>query len=252
MPAQINRQQPYHTLAEIYDYVMRHVEYDKWASYIHSILQRFEHYPCNLVDLACGTGNITLELCALGYAVSGVDRSASMLEVGRKKSRQAGAEVDFFQGDLRRLDALGTFDAAVCIYDSFNYLLSLTEIQQAFDQIHRILRPGSLFIFDVCTEQNSLRYFNAARDAEVGPGFTYKRHSYYVPTEELQMNHFQIRFDGRDGVWDEIHTQRIYPLEQIISQIEESSFDLRAVFSGFTFKRGSERSNRIHFVLHRP
>ena len=252
MPAKITRQQPYHTLAQIYDYVMRHVEYGKWASYIHALLQRFGHYPCNLVDLACGTGNMTLELSALGYAVSGVDRSASMLEVGRQKSKEASSDIDFLQRDLRRLDGLGTFDAAVCIYDSFNYFLTLTEIQQAFDQVHGILRPDSLFVFDVCTEKNSLRYFNAVRDSEVGPGFTYKRHSYYDRAKQLQMNHFQIRFEDRDGVWEEIHTQRIYPLEQIVAQIEESPFGLRGAFSGFTFKSGSERSDRIHFVLHRP
>ena len=253
MPAHITRHQPYHTLAQIYDYVMRHVEYDKWAAYIHAILERFEHYPRNLVDLACGTGNIALELRSLGYVVSGVDRSASMLQVGREKSRQAGADIDFLQSDLRRLDDLGeTFDAAVCIYDSVNYLLTLTEIQQALDQIHSILSPDGLLIFDVCTEQNSLRYFNAVRDTEEGPGFTYSRHSYYDRTGQLQMNHFRIRFEGREGVWEEIHTQRIYPLKQIIAQIEDSPFDLRGAFSGFTFKSGSERSDRIHFVLHRP
>ena len=253
MPAPVTRHQPYHALAQIYDYVMRHVEYDKWASYIHSILQRFEHYPRNLVDLACGTGNIALELRSLGYEVSGVDRSASMLQVGREKCRQAGADIEFLQRDLRRLDGLGeTFDAAVCIYDSFNYLLTLTEIQQTLDQIHSILRPDGLLIFDVCTEQNSLRYFNAVRDTESGPGFTYSRHSYYDRAGHLQMNHFRLRFEGREGVWEEVHTQRIYPLKQIIAQIEDSPFDLRGTFSGFTFNSGSERSDRIHFVLHRP
>ena len=252
MAASTTRQKPYEALARIYDYVMRHVDYDKWGTYIDALLQRFEHRPQNLVDLACGTGNIALVLHDLGYPVTGVDGSAAMIEVGREKAASAGKEIEFLQRDLRHLDELGSFDAAVCIYDSFNYLLTLEDIHRALGETYRILRPDSLFVFDVCTERNSLRHFRELTDAEEGPGFSYQRHSHYDRNKQLQINHFHIRFESPDREWEEIHTQRIYPLEEIVAQIEASPFDLLGGFSGFTLKRGSERSDRVHFVLRRP
>ena len=246
------KQAPYESLAEIYDFVMRHVDYDNWAAYIHATLQRFGCRPRNLVDLACGTGNITMELHNLDYQVTGVDRSASMIRVAGEKAARLDRDIAFVQQDLRYLAELGPFDAAVCLYDSFNYLLTPADMRQALEAIHRILRPGSLFVFDVCTEQNSLRYFRDVRDTDKGPGFAYERHSYYDKDRKLQYNHFQICFDTRKMRLEETHTQRIYPMKEIVARIEASSFELLAAFDDFTFKKGTPRSDRIHFVLQRP
>jgi len=242
------RQAPYQTLAEIYDHVMQHVDYDNWAAYIHSIIERFNWRPQNLVDLACGTGNITAELSKLDYAVSGVDISSSMIRKARKKS----ADIPFFVGDLRRLskvEGLGPFDTAVCLYDSFNYLLTPADFKKGLEEVFRILLPQSLFIFDVCTERNSLRYFHDVRDAGNGPGFSYKRHSYYDKITKLQYNHFLIQLDSREEVLEETHTQHIYPWKELIAHIDDSPFELLGAFDGFTFNKGSARSDRIHFVL---
>ena len=243
---------PYQSLAGIYDYVMRHVDYDNWAAYLRDLFARYGHQPGSLIDLACGTGNVALELRALGCPVTaGADASETMLGVAREKAALAGHAIDFYVRDLRQLDGLGPFDAAVCMYDSFNYLLTLDDFAQALASVQSILPPGGLFVFDVCTEQNSLRYFRDLRDQESGPGFTYQRHSRYDTEERLQTNHFTIRFDGQQDPVEEHHVQRIYPLVDILAVLEESSFDLLGAFDGFTFKRGTERSDRIHFALRR-
>ena len=244
---------PYQSLASIYDYVMRHVDYDNWAAYLRDLFARYDHQPHSLVDLACGTGNIALELRSLGCpVVAGVDASEAMLGVAREKAAFAGQAIDFDPRDLRQLKGLGSFDTAVCMYDSFNYLLTRDDLAQALVAVHDILHPGGLFVFDVCTEQNSLRYFRDLRDEESGPGFTYQRHSQYDAEERLQTNHFTIRFDGQQDPVEEHHVQRIYPLADILAALEESFLELLGAFDGFTFKRGTERSDRIHFALRRP
>ena len=246
------KQAPYATLADIYDYIMRHVDYDNWARYIDSIMRRFGHRPANLVDLACGTGNLTFELDQLEYAVTGVDSSPGMLRVAREKAAGREREIDFLPGDLRQLSGLGPFDAAVCVYDSFNYLLTAAEVSRALEEVFQILLPHSLFVFDVCTEQNSLRYFRDLNDAEAGPGFSYRRHSYYTRRKRMQYNHFFIEFEGRTEVSEELHQQYIYPWRDLVAHIKASPFELLDAFDGFTFEKGSARSERIHFVLRCP
>ena len=245
-------QPPYQVLAEIYDHVMTHVDYPRWARYVHDLIQQCATHTRAVVDLACGTGSLALELDELGYEMTGADLSEAMLRVGKKKVGAAGKTIPFLHRDLRRLNNMGPFDAAICMYDSINYIMDAAGIECGLRNVYDILHPESLFIFDVCTEQNSLRYFSDLRDAGQGPGYTYDRTSRYDRESRLQFNNFAIRFSGGDVVWRESHTQRIYPLDEIESQIRSSAFDLLNVYSGFTFKRGSEQSDRVHFVLRRP
>ena len=55
-------QSPYQGLAPIYDYVMDHVNYGEWAAYIHALFARFAPDTTRVVDLACGTGNVSFAL----------------------------------------------------------------------------------------------------------------------------------------------------------------------------------------------
>ena len=246
------QRQPYEGLAAIYDHVMRHVDYAEWAAHVCALFARFGHQPRQTIDLACGTGSTLFELHRGGKQVSGADASAAMLEVARQRLVQAGVEIPLFHRDLRQLAGLGPFDTALCLYDSFNYLLTPEDLDLALSEISSILLAGNFFIFDICTEKNSLRHFCDMRDEERGPGFIYRRHSFYDREERLQFNRFHIRFDNQETELEECHMQRIYPVDEVIARIEASPFELRGSFDGFTFARGSEASERIHFVLQRP
>lgn len=241
---------PYQGLAPIYDDVMAHVDYGEWAAYIHALCTHFAPDTTCVVDLACGTGNVSFALHRLGYAVTGVDRSAAMLQVAYEKA--AGTDVEFIEQDLRQLAGLGPFDAATCLYDSINYLLAPADIDAALHGTQAIVQPGGLFVFDICTERNSLRYFRNMRDSGRGPGFSYERHSIYDPDKRLQSNHFRIRCDGSDVALEETHVQRIYPVAAIAARVAASAWELLGLFDGFTFDEGSEESDRVHFVLRAP
>ena len=243
-------QSPYQGLAPIYDHVMAHVEYGEWAAYVHALFARLAPDAVRVVDLACGTGNVSFALHRLGYEVTGVDRSEAMLQVAREKAADTG--VEFVQRDLRQLAGLGPFDAATCLYDSINYLLAPADIDAALRGAQAIVQPGGLFVFDICTKRNSLRYFRNMRDSGQGPGFSYERHSVYDPVKRLQSNHFRIRRDGSDVALEETHVQRIYPVAAVAAQVEASAWELLALCDGFTFDEGSEDSDRVHFVLRAP
>ncbi len=252
--AETHEREPYEGLAAIYDYVMRHVDYEGWAAYVRRIFQRFDEGGVErMVDLACGTGNLTIQLHALGYHLAGVDGSAAMLKVARGKAVNQAREIDFRTGDLRALEGVGgPFDAAVCLYDSFNYLLTPVDVDAALLAVCRILDPSSLFIFDVCTERNSLVHFSNVQDAEEGPGFVYTRHSYYDKRRQLQFNSFDICLGKEGDHVRETHSQRIYPHSDLLARIEASPFELLGAYDGFTFNRGSDESDRVHFVLRSP
>ena len=246
------RQLPYQGLAPIYDYVMRHVDYDEWAAFIRDVFARYAPETKHLIDLACGTGNVSSELSLLGFSITGADLSESMVRIAQEKAALRGDDSTFVQRDLRALSGLGPFEGSVCMYDSFNYLLEPEDIDETLSQVIGILQPGGLFVFDVCTERNSLTYFGDMHDRESGPGFTYERHSYYDTDVRLQHNDFKIRFEGDETLYEESHVQRIYQLTDIEQRIKASPFELVDLLAEFTFEPGSEKANRVHYILRAP
>ena len=246
------RQLPYQGLAPIYDYVMRHVDYEEWAAFIRDVFARYAPETKHLIDLACGTGNVSSELSLLGFSITGADLSESMVRIAQEKAALRGDDSTFVQRDLRALSGLGPFEGAVCMYDSFNYLLEPEDIDETLSQVIGVLQPGGLFVFDVCTERNSLTYFGDMHDRESGPGFTYERHSYYDTDVRLQHNDFEIRFEGDETLYEESHVQRIYQLTDIEQRIKASPFELVDLLAEFTFEPGSEKANRVHYILRAP
>ncbi len=238
---------PYGCLADIYDFVMRHVDYRGWADYVERIFERHGLNPVRVLDLACGTGTMALELSRRGYDMTGADGAEAMLAAARRKARAEKRPIPFHAADLRRIEGLSGFDAALCLYDSMNYMMSLEEMGQALRQVHALLRPGGAFVFDVCTEANSLRYFRDMTEREAGDGFASVRRSFY--REGVQTNDFTIRFQASGESVREVHRQRIYPLRSVLDLIAASEFQMAGAYDGFTFITASEESDRVHFVL---
>ncbi len=226
---------------------MRHVDYVQWADYIEAVFARHQATPSRVVDLACGTGSMALELRKRAYLASGADNCREMLDVAQEKTRRSGHSVEFFHRNLLDLTGLPRFEAALCLYDSMNYLMTIEDVARALEEVHTILPPQGIFIFDVCTETNSLRYFRKLTDRDRGDGFTYVRESFY--RNGIQFNRFKIRFTRTDEAVEEVHRQRIYALPEMQAALEQSPFSIEGAYDGFSFCAPDEGSDRVHFVL---
>ena len=64
---------------------MEHVDYEAWANYLLVLCHVHNHVPQKILELACGTGNLTLELVNSGFSVVGSDRSTAMLKQATMK-----------------------------------------------------------------------------------------------------------------------------------------------------------------------
>ena len=137
----------------------------------------------------------------------------------------------------------------LCLYDSINYARNLNEFREILDCAYHGIRKAGLFIFDICTEKNSIKYFNNYFNKEKGKGYKYSRKSNYNFKSRIHTNVFKINFNNSEVVYVETHHQKIYYIDEMINIIKETKFDLINIFDGFTFKKGTEKSLRVHFVL---
>jgi len=92
--------------------------------------------PLDVLDLACGTGEITRALLSLNHRVTALDFSEAMLERARAKHGKAAR---FRLGDAERLlDEDASYDAAI----TRHLVWTLTDPEAALSEWFRVLRPG--------------------------------------------------------------------------------------------------------------
>jgi SAM-dependent methyltransferase len=102
-----------------------------------------------VLELACGTGQITIPIAELGLPTVGLDRSHAMLTVARQRASAARAAVSWVQGDMRDF-ALGRhFDLIFVARNSLLHLLSTTHLVAALTAVRRHLTPDGVFAFDI-------------------------------------------------------------------------------------------------------
>jgi SAM-dependent methyltransferase len=137
----------YSRLAEVYDEIVVDPCHGHWASRLHQLWDADASGVRTVLDLCCGTGLMGAELEALGYRVSGLDSSRSMLDRAR---RRLGPEAVLAECRLPDLSIDGVFDAAISTFDGLNYLTP-EEFRTTVAVVANRLRPGGWFVFDLHT-----------------------------------------------------------------------------------------------------
>ncbi len=255
---------PYSCLAEFYDHLMGHVNYRRWADYIIALFDFATESPTSnlhprpharvatVLELACGTGKILVELSRSGFEVYGLDLSPEMARYAARRLRNDGWRAHVWCGDMQHVAAGIPIDAAICLYDSMNYCRHPHEVARVFASMARVVRPGGLFIFDVCTRWNCWKNFRNYVEHDSFRNFSYHRHSYFHPIGSLQYNEFLIVDDRDPGpTLREKHVQRIYSLNEIRKLAANGLWEEVACLSGMSQRPGSERAERVHFVFRR-
>ena len=144
----------YYSLAPFYDDLTQDVPYERFADFYELIFRRYGVQPRMLLDLACGTGTLTVLLARRGYEMIGADASEEMLSVAMDKA--AGEDLAvlplFLCQSMEDLDLYGTVNAAICSLDGINYVPA-EALPEVFHKLHLFVEPGGVVIFDVNTPE---------------------------------------------------------------------------------------------------
>jgi SAM-dependent methyltransferase len=116
----------------------------------------------NVLDLACGHGDLARRLAARGCLVTGLDSSAVFLDRARADAAGAAVSVDYVAGDMRQLPWTGRFDRVVNWSTAFGYFDDVTN-RLVLDGIARALRPGGRLVMDLDNLTSFLAAFTPSR-----------------------------------------------------------------------------------------
>ena len=236
----------YKELAKVYDLFMADVPYEDWANYLDQLLQTHKHSKL-ILELGCGTGNITTLLREKNYDMIGIDISSDMLMLAREKNN----DILYLNQDMRNFELYGTVDACICICDSFNYILEDIELISTFKLVNNYLNPKGLFIFDILTEYkyNHILANNSFSHLEKNSAYIWE--NYYDPNKKINEYYTNIFIEEKNGLYkkyEEFHYQKAYSQLQIEYFLKEANLTLLNVYDAFTLNKPKKDSERLMFI----
>ncbi|MDR2579042.1 MAG: class I SAM-dependent methyltransferase [Chitinispirillales bacterium] len=240
----------YDVIAPMYDRLMRHVDYGEWIDLIARVIKRFSASDDpEILEIGAGTGVVGGRLGGLGYRYTASDLSFPMCREAHNERN-----LPICAADARALPFKKQFGLALFLYDGINYLHTQGDYRKLFASVCDILLPGGLFLFDITTRANSVKHFTNYFDYDDYGDFSYARHSYFDDKKSIQHNDFTIYRQSPEnpGLYEkhtETHTQKVFSVSEIEKTIPRKRFTVLGIWDGYSFRKFSPRSERIHFLL---
>lgn len=242
----------YKNFAFIYDELMNEVDYDGWVKYIEDIIKSENVKVQNILELACGTGNMTIPLTKKNYDIAAIDISEEMLSVAKEKAEKEGVELVLLQQDLAELDFdIPNLDCILCACDGFNYITYDDDLEHVFKKSYELLKKDGLFIFDISSFYKLSTILGNNMYGENREDIAYMWQNYFDEEEnlvEMELSFFIKDKDGKFERFEEVHQQRAYTEDEIIDLLKEAGFEYIKTYADFTFESPSGEDERIFFV----
>ncbi len=239
---------PFSAVAPYYDLLMQEIPYIWWWHYVETLLDYFERTAHSVLDLCCGTGNLTELIHINGYQVVGVDLSPAMIEQARAKAQAHGYPIPYYVQDASELELPHTFDLVVSLFDSLNNITEPARFAECMRRVHRHLNPNGVFIFDLNTEYAFIqRLFDQSGHRG---GLRYRWRSQYDRKARLctvQMD-FWVQEGEQERHFVEVHTQRAYLPHEVRQMLYEAGFAEVHCFDAYTLLPPERRSDRVFWV----
>ena len=242
----------YGDFAYFYDNLTDNVDYEKRCSYIKGLLAENGVGEGILLDLACGTGTVSLMLSDMGYDVIGVDASEDMLSVAQEKKMESGADVIFLCQRMEELDLFGTINACVSTLDSINHVTDEETVREIFRRVSLFMEDKGIFLFDVNTPYK--------HKCVLGDNtFVYDTDEVYCvwqnSTDEslvttVNLDIFEKDEDDEETYYrySEEFTERAYDLDDIKKWLEDVKFEVIGIYEEMTKDSVKADTQRAVFV----
>ena len=243
-----NNDNQFNILAKYYDVLNYNADYKKVAGYIEDVFEIYQKKPNLILDLACGTGDLTIELDKRKYDMTGLDISVEMLSAAMSKAVSKNQNtILWINQDMRSFELYGTVDAVICCFDSLNYILEEENIEKCFKSVYNYLNPGGLFVFDV-NSKYKFEHTYADNDIILENGGVFcswrnscKKYKYNNKNKEEIACDFYLTLFVMDGETEEIYKrydetlkQKYYDaayLEDILAKIKFENINIYYDFS---------------------
>ena len=127
--------------------VARYAEVGLWPAEETLILE-YVADDAQVLDVGCGAGRTSVPLGEMGFSVTAIDLSPTMVELAKEVGRACQVDIDYRVMDVMNLSlASSTFEFALFSYNGLELLPGRAGKERALREVFRALKPGGHFIF---------------------------------------------------------------------------------------------------------
>jgi SAM-dependent methyltransferase len=152
-----------------------------------------------VLELACGTGRLTIPIARDGHEIVGLDASLPMLEAARSKAKQGGVRgATFVRADMRSFALGGKFAVVIVSCNSLADLTTNDDLKACFSRIREHLRPGGTVAFDIVNPDVTSLARSASEvvclDTVLGcKGISVRETANYDPVTQIRTAEWRVR-----------------------------------------------------------
>ena len=229
----------YSVLAKYYDRLMGDFDYEGYLNFIASEVSG------EGVDLACGSGEMTIALAKRGIKMTGVDLSREMLNCAIQKAKKNYVDVKWILQDITGLELSHKVDFITCVCDGVNYIEN-TKLKDLFERVKTYLKEGGKFIFDISSDYKLSKIIADNLFFEDYDDVTYFwSNSLGKGYVDMDMDFFEKIKDNTYSRIGESHRQYIYSRKEIEDLL--AGWDVK-VFDGESYRDVKAKSKRLIFI----
>ncbi|MDD6467751.1 MAG: methyltransferase domain-containing protein [Erysipelotrichaceae bacterium] len=227
----------YQTLAPFYDSLVKDEEATQdWVTFT-----QMHGYGQKVLELACGSGEITIALAKKGYQMHATDLSSDMIEQAKKKTDAKLVQWDVL--NMLNLSEKQEYDMVLCYCDSLNYLMEPQDVKQVFKRVYDSLKDQGVFLFDA----HSLDRETEFDEEYIEEGFLDDvAYQWTIRHEDHLLYHSFAFYDQKGNLQQEQHIQRVYDPNWLIQELQIVGFQCE-VYTDFTLT-GIQEGEKIFFV----
>ena len=242
----------YTSFASVYDTFMDNIPYEEWAEYLIGLLNEYGIHDGLVLDLGCGTGNMTELLASRGFDMIGVDNAEEMLDIAMEKRMVSGHDILYLLQDMREFELYGTVKAIVSTCDSINYITEEEDLLKVFRLANNYLDPKGFFIFDFNTVYKYQEILGDQTIAEDREDCSFIWNNNYYEDEKINEYELSLFIKEQDSElyrkYQETHFQKAYELETIRGLVQQSGLEYITAYDAFTREQPTEQSERIYVI----
>lgn len=239
----------YCEFSAVYDELTQNVDYPKRFEYINHFLIENNITNGTILDLACGTGSMSIELIKNGFDVIGIDLSENMLEIASNRLLEYGDNFSLLKGNMTEYRLENSVKACICSLDSINHLNDINDVEKTFCNVYNSLDENGVFVFDVNTtyKHNEILANNT---------FVFDEEDFYLVWDNEFVSDRVVRILLDMFVWNgksydrfsESFEETAYSIDELLDALCRAGFSDISVYDELTLNPPREKSERLYFI----
>lgn len=248
-----NNSENFNAYSRYYDLLYKDKNYTSEANYVIQLIKANHNNATQILELGCGTGNHAAILCKEKYTVTGLERSAEMVNLAKQK------QIEGFNpmvADITNFSLNTKFDVVISLFHVISYLTNNEQLVECLNTVNNHLNEKGIFIFDVWytpavyMQKPETRVKRISDDAIQGTRIAESTIHFNKNVVDVNYEiHIQNKQNDITEIHNEVHPMRHFSIPEIALLAELTNFRVIKTEEFGTQKTPSENTWGVCFVL---